>query len=128
MSTLNEIDEQPSGVVDEESLYLERVRHAVQQSGGISPDDRQRRWLRWSVIVFSVLLIVCFGCLEYYILGSLTQTTLSSNKLFGVLGVAPIVAVTTIIVFMLIGVFRVQPSDVKAVSVENASRLLAGQD
>ena len=128
MSDLDKIDEQPS---DAEELSENDRRRALLylRQEGVNPDAFQRRSLRWIVIAFSALLIFSFGCLEYYVLWCLTDTDFSSNGLFVVLCVAPIVAATTIVVFMLIGVFRgFRGTDLSSLPLETVGKAAFGND
>ena len=105
---------------------IERVRDQLRKEGR-SPDAKQRFWLRWIVIGFSAAFIFLLGYLEYYLFVRLSLSNLGSNDLFVVLCIAPIVAATTIVVFMLIGVFRpLRANDMDELPLEALRRALLG--
>ena len=54
----------------------------------------------------AVIVMGAFGYLEYVVLSHLLAPCNQADVLFVVLAVSPIVAVTAIVIFLLIGVFR----------------------
>lgn len=66
----------------------------------------QTWWLRPIVFVLSVIVIIWLGYLEYRILHYVMKPCSDSGDAFVLLAVSPILAITAIVIFLLIGVFR----------------------
>lgn len=71
-------------------------------------DKSQHRWLQWIAVGVSVIVILGFSCLLYHLTHKIflgTQSELPDSVLVAMF-VTPIVSITTITIFLLIGVFR----------------------
>ena len=71
--------------------------------------DKHHIKLRWCAIVIAVLIILATGYLEFVILDRLDDWKELGN-LIVLLGIAPILSITIIVTFILIGAFK-QPGD-----------------
>ena len=68
--------------------------------------ERQKLWLRWIALALAIATLGLLVGLEWFILCEMLQWAPFENSFFVVLAISPVVAATTIIVFLLIGVFR----------------------
>lgn len=67
----------------------------------------QRIYHRWIVLGVALLSIVGLGCLEYVLVNQLLKWNLTgADTPLVVLAISPIVAATTVVVFLLLGAFR----------------------
>ena len=84
----------------------------------------QRILLRWIVVQIALVMLLCLGWLEFVVVRNLLESGFpETENLFMVLAVSPIVAATTIIVFLLIGVFRgFKEADMDNLPVEAIAR------
>lgn len=69
--------------------------------------ENQRFWLRWIIVLVALVMLACLSWMEFVVVRNLLESGFSeTDNLFMVLAVSPIVAATTIIVFLVIGAFR----------------------
>lgn len=68
--------------------------------------ERQRWWLRGIVLGVALIAVVAAGWLECRLIEHILDSQPIPHELFFILAVSPIAAITVIVVFMLIGVFR----------------------
>ncbi|MDE2814435.1 MAG: hypothetical protein OXM01_15495 [Gemmatimonadota bacterium] len=89
--------------------------------------ERQRYWLRLCACVAALLVVIAAGILEWILLQHLLKTSSETEGLFVLLAISPIVSITLILIFVLIGVFRgFRESDLNAVPLETAGKMAFG--
>ena len=89
--------------------------------------EKQKIFLRWIVVCLSVIALVLLVVLEVFVLCKILETPRPKGQSWVVLAISPIVAVTTIIVFLIIGVFRnFRETDMNKFPVGTAARNMTG--
>ena len=68
--------------------------------------EKQKLLLRWGTSAVGLLVLVAAGVLEWLVLRHIMDPHSKTGDLFVVLAVSPIAAITLIVIFALIGVFR----------------------
>ena len=68
--------------------------------------DNLNYWLRWIAVGGTGIVIFVLGIIEWIILFELIDNKSGFSESFIVLAISPVIAVTTILVFFLVGVFR----------------------
>lgn len=110
----------PDAVIEAESLDRSTPDYALQAAS-------QRIWLRWIAVIAAGTVIIAYGVLEWRLLQYLLECQTEISDLFILLAIAPLLGITIIIVFVLLGVFRgFKESDAHHFPTEAASKALIG--
>ena len=92
-----------SGAQEADSL---RKNHYDRLAKSIADMEAQRWWFRGVVGAVALIAMVAAGILEWVILTHILSPCSNTDDLFFILAVSPIVSITLIVIFMLMGVFR----------------------
>lgn len=107
---------------ENEALRLDRSTpdHVVRAAN-------QRILLRWIIVAAAAIVILAYGYLEWLLLDYLFECRTEASDLFIILAVSPVVGVTVIVVFVLIGVFRgYRESDTQYLPTEIVGKTVFG--
>ena len=89
--------------------------------------ERQRWWLRGGAFIAALLAMVAAGYLEWRLLMHILAPCSKAGDLLILLAVSPIVSVTLILIFVLIGVFRgFREGDLRSIPLETAGKAAFG--
>lgn len=89
---------EPPNDPDIESLDAEGIQQ-------LNPLDRHRIRIRWAAIGVAIIVILAIGAVEFYILKCLTKLQ-ELGDLGVLLAISPILSITVIVTFILIGSFK----------------------
>lgn len=91
--------------------------------------ERQKVYLRWGASVVGLIVLIAAGVLEWIILWHIMDSDSDKGELFFILAISPIAAITVIVIFGLIGVFRgFEARDMRDLPTSSLLRMLIKSD
>ena len=123
---LEEVLEQAYDKLAKAGSEMERISAEDDFNRNFVRLEKQKFWLRWTVCVVALLVVIGLSFLEWRILCYLMFSFGEPSDLFVVLAVSPIAAVTAITIALLIGVFRGFRGNEMDGTANTASKLFGG--
>lgn len=88
--------------------------------------ERHNLWHRWIALALAVIIIIGLAQLEHHILHLMREEWFWKNDLAGLLAVSPIIAITAIVVFLLLGAFRGHSDDIRGLPIDTLTKTIQG--